>query len=520
MQSLNLLQNLPISITTLLLLLIVPFLLLLLLAARNGSSSSSSAQPKSYPLIGMEIARHRNTSNRLQWTTQILKSTPTLTFTFRRSFLFPSLIVTANPANVRHILKTSFNSYQKGPVFRTVFYDFLGHGIFNADGENWKFQRQVASHEFTTKSLRKFILTVVDAELRGRLKPLLTAAAEQSSVLDLQDVLQRFAFDNICQIAFGYDPAYLSPDDLPQTEFAVAFEHSALLTSLRSLAIFPTWRLKKILRLGSEKELSNDVASIRELARKIVREKKAELQKRLSLSSSQAAVDSGDEDLLSRFLSSGHSDEDFMVDIVISFILAGRDTTSVALTWFFWLLYKHPQVEAEILNEVVEKSDLNSFEEARDMTYAHAALYESMRFYPPVPTDGKHAMQDDVLPDGTVVKKGMSVTYHPYAMGRMEELWGADWEEFKPERWLQRDETTGKVRLVNVDSYKYPVFQAGPRICLGKDMAFLQMKRVVAAVLSDFKVIPVVEGFAPEFIAQLTGKMKGGFPVRVEKRTT
>jgi fatty acid omega-hydroxylase len=102
-------------------------------------------------------------------------------------------------------------------------------------------------------------------------------------------------------------------------------------------------------------------------------------------------------------------------------------------------------------------------------------------------------------------------------------LWGSDWEKFKPERWLESaaDGATknGKWSFVGRDPYTYPVFQAGPRICLGKDMAFLQMKKVVAGILRRFKVVPVAEdGFEPEFVAYLTGKMKGGFPVRFEKR--
>ncbi|CAK9143803.1 unnamed protein product [Ilex paraguariensis] len=153
------------------------------------------------------------------------------------------------------------------------------------------------------------------------------------------------------------------------------------------------------------------------------------------------------------------------------------------------------------------------------MVYTHASLCESMRLYPPVPLDSKEATEDDVLPDGTVVKKGMIVTYHPYAMGRVEKLWGPDWIEFSPERWLDRDTVTGKWSFVSRDPYMYPVFQAGPRICLGKEMAFMQMKRVVAGVLRRYRVVPLVEeGVEPVFMSHLTAKMKGGFPVGIVER--
>ncbi|KAK8342168.1 hypothetical protein V6Z11_A08G219100 [Gossypium hirsutum] len=356
---------------------------------------------------------------------------------------------------------------------------------------------------------QKFVETVVDAELNDRLVPMLSGAVTGKTVLDLQDVLQRFAFDNICKIAFGYDPECLLPS-LPQTEFADAFEDATHLSSERFRApITLTWRIKRFFNVGSEMNLKIAISQVRDFAKKIVREKKQELATKSSLDSV---------DILSRFLNSGHSDENFTTDIVISFILAGRDTTSAALTWFFWLIHKHPEVEKEILKEIKEKSDMLVFEEVKDMAYIHASLCESMRLYPPVPTDSKRAVADDVLPDGTVVKKGSVVTYAPYAMGRMENIWGSDWEEFKPERWLQRDKA-GNWSFVGRDPYTYPVFQAGPRICLGKEMAFLQMKRVVAGTLRRFKVVPTVEeGFQPVFVSYLTAKMKDGFPIKVEKR--
>uniref|UniRef100_A0A5B7BF79 Cytochrome P450 94A2-like n=1 Tax=Davidia involucrata TaxID=16924 RepID=A0A5B7BF79_DAVIN len=476
----------------------------------NHRSSKLGQLPKSYPLIGSFPAIFANRDRRIQWTSDIVRSSPSSTFILHRA-LGHRNVFTANPSNVQHILKTHFHIYDKGNVFRTTLSDFLGDGIFNADGQNWKFQRQVSSHEFNTKSLRKFVETVVDTEISDRLLPILSAAAANKTVLDFQDILQRFAFDNICKIAFGYDPAYLLPS-LPDAKFALAFEDAVRISSSRFSSIFPLfWKIKRVFNIGSEKQLRVAVNQIREFAKQIINEKKQELNEKSSLESV---------DLLSRFLSSGHSDENFVTDIVISFILAGRDTTSAALTWFFWLVSGNPEVEDEILREIREKSEAPVYDEVKDMVYTHASLSESMRLYPPVPVDTKEAMDDNVLPDGTVVKKGMRVSYHPYAMGRSEKLWGSDWAEFRPERWLERDAAAaGKWSFVARDTYTYPVFQAGPRICLGKEMAFLQMKRVVASVLRRFRVVPAVEdGVEPVFISYLTSKMKGGFPVRIEER--
>ncbi|XP_071719840.1 cytochrome P450 94A1-like [Rutidosis leptorrhynchoides] len=474
------------------------------------TKSNTDSSPKSYPLIGSSLALYTNRHRLAQWTTDYLLNSPTLTFKLRGTF-GQSRVITGNPEVVKHILKTQFSLYEKGDNFRTPLSDLLGNGIFNVDGDEWKFQRQVSSHEFNTKTLRHFVEHVVDAELNERLIPILKAAAENDTILDLQDILQRFAFDNICRIAFGYDPKYLTPS-LPKAKFAIAFEDAVRISSNRVRMVSRLiWKFNRFLNIGSEKRLKEAVSEIRQFATKILNEKKQDLS---SNSSSIQSVD-----LLSRFLCSGHSDEKFVTDIVISFILAGRDTTSAAMTWFFWLIYKNPDVESKIVDEIKAKSDSPIYDEVKDMVYTHASLCESMRLYPPVPMDTKMANADDVLPDGTVVKKGMVVTYHPYAMGRVEKFWGKDWKDFRPERWLEKDETTEKVKFMARDPYTYPVFQAGPRICLGKDMAFLQMKRVVAGILRQFKVVAAVDdGSEPILTADLTSKMKGGFPVKIKER--
>lgn len=147
------------------------------------------------------------------------------------------------------------------------------------------------------------------------------------------------------------------------------------------------------------------------------------------------------------------------------------------------------------------------------MHYLNAAVHESMRLYPPVQFDSKFAREDDVLPDGTFVRKGIRVTYHPYAMGRMERVWGSDCLEFKPCRWLREDGV-----FVPENPFKYPVFQGGVRVCLGKDLALVEIKSVVAALVRRFDIR--VEGDNQElrFVPGLTATLRDGLTVRVFQR--
>ncbi|PIN23931.1 hypothetical protein CDL12_03357 [Handroanthus impetiginosus] len=228
--------------TSLIFCIIIPLCFFILSKFKSQISSPSSNLPKSYPIFGSFFTILKNEERFVQWTSQIVTSTPNLTFLLHHTF-GRKVIITANPANVQHILKSHFHNYDKGDFFKTTLRDFLGDGIFNSDGENWKFQRQVLSHEFNTKSLRKFVEQVVDYELSERLIPILSTAAKNKTVLDFQDILLRFAFDNICKMAFGYDPGYLSPS-LPREKLAVAFEKAVRFSTERFASFTPYfWKI-------------------------------------------------------------------------------------------------------------------------------------------------------------------------------------------------------------------------------------------------------------------------------------
>lgn len=415
--------------------------------------------------------------------------------------------------NVEHMLKTNFENYPKGERFIELLEDFLGKGIFNADGELWKVQRKTASYEFNTKSLRNFVMENVTVEVKTRLVPGLIKACETNQVVNFQDILERFSFDNICKVAFNVDSKCLVNDQTVGGEFMRAFEDAANLSAGRFLYALPIlYKIKKYLNMGSERRLKQSITTVHEFADNIIQSR---INNKVSKNN-----EGGGEDLLSRFMET-HENSEFLRDIVISFILAGRDSTSSGLSWFFWLLSSNPDVKLKILNELKTirarsgKSidDVYDFNELRDMHYLHAAISETLRLYPPVPVDTKACLEDDVLPDGTFVGKGWFISYNTYAMGRMESLWGENCREFVPERWLDEN---GMYKAEN--PFKFPVFHAGPRICLGKDMAYIQMKSIAATVIERFEVEVLEKDKCPEHLLSLTLRMKGGLPVRVKER--
>lgn len=101
----------------------------------------------------------------------------------------------------------------------------------------------------------------------------------------------------------------------------------------------------------------------------------------------------------------------------------------------------------------------------------------------------------------------------------MERIWGADCKEFRPERWLDENGF-----FQPCDQFKFPVFHYGPRTCLGKEMAYVQMRSIAATIMSEFEVACVDGGGCPGRISNppytmsLLLKMKGGLLVRLRRR--
>uniref|UniRef100_A0A1J3D2S5 Cytochrome P450 86A4 n=2 Tax=Noccaea caerulescens TaxID=107243 RepID=A0A1J3D2S5_NOCCA len=430
--------------------------------------------------------------------------------------------VTCDPKNLEHMLKTRFDNYPKGPTWQSVFHDLLGQGIFNSDGDTWLFQRKTAALEFTTRTLRQAMGRWVNRGIKLRFCPILESAQAKSEPVDLQDLILRLTFDNICGLAFGKDTRTCAPG-LPENAFASAFDRATEASLQRFILPEFLWKLKKWLGLGLEVSLSRSLEEIDGYLATVIKTRKQELM------SQQESGAHGHDDLLSRFImkkKESYSDT-FLQHVALNFILAGRDTSSVALSWFFWLITMHPTVEDKIVSEICSvlietrgAGDVASwteeplgFDEIDRLVYLKAALSETLRLYPSVPEDSKHVENDDVLPDGTFVPAGSSVSYSIYAAGRMKSTWGEDCLEFKPERWISQID--GK--FINHDQYRFVAFNAGPRICLGKDLAYLQMKTIAAAVLLRHR-LTVVPGHKVEQKMSLTLFMKNGLLVNLHKR--
>ncbi|CAA0820807.1 cytochrome P450- family 704- subfamily A-polypeptide 2 [Striga hermonthica] len=404
-----------------------------------------------------------------------------------------SEIYTTEPKNIEYVLKTSFGSYTKGRYNQELWSDLFGKGILVVDGEKWRQQRKLASLEFSTRVLRDFSCSVFRKNA-ARLVGVVREFSKEGRAFDVQALLMMYTLESIFKVGFGVGLECLNGSNADGNRFIKAFDDSSELVYWRY--VDPFWKIKRYFNIGGEATLKKNIKFIHNFLDKVIKSKRLELEKGQHFNNK--------EDILSRFLVESKKDpetmsDQYLRDIILSFIIAGKDTTANTLSWFIYILCKYPTIQEKIVREIekvinispsphgTNEISVDEFveritDEALDeMHYLHATLTETLRLYPAVPVDGRCAEKDDTLPDGFKLRKGDGVYYMAYAMGRMTYLWGDDAEEFKPERWLKNGTFQPE------SPFKFVSFHAGPRTCLGRDFAYRQMKIVSAALLHFFK---------------------------------
>ncbi|KAJ7514485.1 hypothetical protein O6H91_23G046000 [Diphasiastrum complanatum] len=286
---------------------------------------------------------------------------------------------------------------------------FLGDGIFNSDGEIWKRQRKTASFEFSSKKLRDFS-TVVFRGHALQLGQIVSHSADTREPIEMQDLFSRLTLDSICKVGFGVELGVLAPS-LPDNPFAIAFDNVNVIVTMRFSD--PFWKLKRLLNVGDEASLKKSAKVIDEFIYRVIHSRRSEIQDSRAFQNS----DQLKPDLLSRFIELGENpanqmNEKTLRDIVLNFIIAGRDTTAATLSWFIYMMALHPDIAERVFeelkqfeqslelgslknsivadqqsfNESLEKfAELLNHETLASLTYLHATLTETLRLYPAVP---------------------------------------------------------------------------------------------------------------------------------------
>ena len=195
---------------------------------------------------------------------------------------------------------------------------------------------------------------------------------------------------------------------------------------------------------------------------------------------------------------------------------------------------RHPNIQETLLKELRSKTSPEndtphlSFDSIQpsNLPYTTAVFNEVLRFYPPVPIELKECTTPTTFPDGTWLPQGAIVIWVTWAMGRSLNIWGEDADKFKPERWLASKDNGTTPILKTMSPFEFPVFNGGPRSCLGKKMAELLAVYVTAHLTWRYEFEELIDSnLRPGEIPKerqsqnsLTLPMEGGLPCRVRRR--
>eukprot|EP00511_Aplanochytrium_stocchinoi_P009145 CAMPEP_0204871636 /NCGR_PEP_ID=MMETSP1348-20121228/36035_1 /ASSEMBLY_ACC=CAM_ASM_000700 /TAXON_ID=215587 /ORGANISM="Aplanochytrium stocchinoi, Strain GSBS06" /LENGTH=482 /DNA_ID=CAMNT_0052026059 /DNA_START=136 /DNA_END=1581 /DNA_ORIENTATION=- len=373
-------------------------------------------------------------------------------------------IIVHDERDREYILKSNFKNFNKNYDFQfgfdRVFSDLLGQGIFNVDGEKWVVHRKIASNLFTGKNIN-VIMSKTFIE-HGRLfEKALSKFAKEKKSFDIQLLFQALVFDAFCKIAFGASPQSFNYAVKGEKEpFQASFDAAQQIASDRAFDL-PVIRDFKIqFSIGAEAEMVKHLAVVNAYIGNIIDSRKKEIDSVESQAETQ-------KDILGLYIYHakrlGRSDllkASYLRDVIMNFMIAGRDTTSYVLTNIISLVSENRDFEEKLLQEIFNKmkGGVDSFvkNEIKTFALADATFFESLRMYPSVSNDFRISSKDDVLPSGLKLESGTVVTLPNHSIGRNPKYWDNP-DKFNPERWLCEDGNNGTV-CRRLDEYRFPFF--------------------------------------------------------------
>lgn len=299
-----------------------------------------------------------------------------------------------------------------------------------------------------------------------------------------------------------------NPDTKINVTYRAVFSPTRQQRMMALLGLFlPQWFLRA-LPVAHNNKIVESSNTIKEVCRELIRKKKDKLdqkEKRI------------DVDILSVALESGGFTEEDLVNQMMTFLAAGHETTATAMTWAFYLLCLHPDVQTRLREDIranlppLDDGEIITATSLENCHYLHAVCNEVLRVYPPVPVTLREAgCNTSIL--GHYVPKGTKVMLSPWAVSTATSLWGPDADKFNPDRWMG----PGKANSGGAESnYAYLTFLHGPRSCIGQAFAKAEFQCLLAAMIGRFEIKNADEDFKLDIKGGVTAKPRHGLNVRI-----
>ncbi len=390
-----------------------------------------------------------------------------------------------HPDLIEEVLVRNYKNFLKDRVVRKSRW-FFGEGLLTNEGESWLRQRRLSQPAFHRERISSYgeIMTGYTAQMLEKWR--------DGETRDIHQEMMRLTLQIVVRALFNVEA-----EETQQISLAMNYVMRSA-TGIRLLVppiarYLPTPHMIGFRR--AVRHLDETVYSI--------------------IARHRAHQDSGD--LLSMLINARDEDGSRMSDKqlrdeVLTFLLAGHETTALALTWTWYLLSQHPDVEERLHRELdyVLAGGLPQFSDLPRLSYAERVIKESMRLYPPAWSVARTVISDFEL-RGYRIPSGANVVMSQWIMHRHPKYFPEP-EKFDPDRWLgERSQTLPR--------FAYFPFGGGPRQCIGASFAMMEATLLLATIAQQFqlrrapdhRVVPV-----PSF----TLRPKYGMPMTVECRPT
>jgi enediyne biosynthesis protein E7 len=393
-------------------------------------------------------------------------------------------VVVNQPSYVKHVLLDNFDNYGKeGTPDMMMLKPMLGDGLLTSDGADWDRQRRYLHPVFQRHQVERFARVMTDAG-REMLDGWQRAAA--GSAVEMSREMTTITLRIVARALFGYEV-------VDETD---AFAQAVEVLNEKTGHMGPDD--------GSGMSYGEALGVVRSTVHRVVIERLTEPTKvndTLGVLIEHSRRGGPDGDLTSHEL----------MDQVLTLMLAGHETTAKTLCWTAFLISQHPDVERQLLAEAETalSGRIPTVEDLPQMPYAWAVIQEAMRIYPPIWLTSRLARADDVI-DGYTIPAETLLVFSPFLIHRRLDTW-VDPERFRPERFINSDEQA------RISTYSYLPFGGGPRQCIGRQFASLELRLLLPMIYQRFH-LEVLEGHPVEAQALVTLRPKYGLPMHVHPR--
>ncbi|KAL1916029.1 uncharacterized protein VTP21DRAFT_6033 [Calcarisporiella thermophila] len=378
---------------------------------------------------------------------------------------------TNDPDVARAIIQESEYWTKKIPVGSTLWNakKVAGQGLTTTDSDDpdWKLAHDLLKNSFSPKAMRGYMKEMCDVVFAAVKR---FEAMREGESVDILRWNSNITLESIGKIGFDYDFHLLDPDheDDPFIDAIVYAGNSARKRTFRT-------EFYQSMLVASNMRLQRSVKYMHETIDKVI-----ETRRRMSPTEAEQQ-----RDLLQIMLTATTADgqrmsDSLIRDNVLTMLVAGHETTSALMTWTMYLLDKHPQVQARLLQELadlgIDGKHPVTVEQLSSMKYMMCVLNESLRLYPPAQAIVKYCLKDCILPHGYQMRKGDTLFINIVALHHNSRVWPNP-EVFDPDRFAS----------VKNHVCAFTPFSMGARMCIGNPFALQEAQIMLALILPNFE---------------------------------